>query len=464
MGIFAGKPRKAFDHPGVYDTEDFVRQCFVPTEGIVCTRQNKGYFHSRTMDYMGAPPGDDEAIQLCSYIIHDCTVQDKQCNLNISAKGLEVSLLGCLIFPPEDKLQPQVSKNSLRGPKKPKVKVDPLQQRIQAAEADETRQQGTRRRIDFTASPARPLCEFNKQIQTLQRVPAHEHRTMPPDGADRRLSVLAAILSVLTVALASVGGYEGYIFFVERSTYQNQALGLCFDGRRGGESLDDAKFTVRPGPWSLRQNQRGPPDPQLLCDIPVYAYECPQWANSADCSRLHSEELREVALLRTTGSGVFCFGSLGWFSWDQEACDADIWTCTFGSCSGYKKSERVCAATLSESYVCYFDPTRPGVGERETPFDYPLLRGVAMAALSVLTLAAGISACYFGATRVVPLLCSFGWTPLIVLATIVMSAGIGFMMEAAMIVLLPGVTPYSLVGGPRFPEVRQVTVADLGGA
>ena len=48
--------------------------------------------------------------------------------------------------------------------------------------------------------------EFNKQIQTLQRVPAHEHRTMPPDGADRRLSVLAAILSVLTVALASVGG------------------------------------------------------------------------------------------------------------------------------------------------------------------------------------------------------------------------------------------------------------------
>jgi len=32
-----------------------------------------------------------------------------------------------------------------------------------------------------------------------------------------------------------------------------------------------------------------------------------------------------------------------------------------------------------------------------------------------------------------------------------------------MIVLLPGVTPYSLVGGPRFPEVRQVTVADLGG-
>mmetsp|Transcript_10988 Transcript_10988/g.26507 ORF Transcript_10988/g.26507 Transcript_10988/m.26507 type:complete len:280 (-) Transcript_10988:33-872(-) len=139
MGIFAGKPRKAFDHPGVYDTEDFVRQCFVPTEGIVCTRQNKGYFHSRTMDYMGAPPGDDEAIQLCSYIIHDCTVQDKQCNLNISAKGLEVSLLGCLIFPPEDKLQPQVSKNSLRGPKKPKVKVDPLQQRIQAAEADETR-------------------------------------------------------------------------------------------------------------------------------------------------------------------------------------------------------------------------------------------------------------------------------------------------------------------------------------
>lgn len=140
MGISAGKPRKAFDHPGVYDTEDFVRQCFVPTEGLVCTRQNKGYFHSRTMDYVGVPPGDDESkIQLCSYIIHDCTVQDKQCNLNISAKGLEVSLLGCLIFPPEDKLQSQVSKNSLRGPKKPKVKVDPLQQRIQAAEADETR-------------------------------------------------------------------------------------------------------------------------------------------------------------------------------------------------------------------------------------------------------------------------------------------------------------------------------------
>ncbi|CAE7895171.1 unnamed protein product [Symbiodinium microadriaticum] len=358
--------------------------------------------------------------------------EDKQCNLNISAKGLE-------------------------------VKVDPLQQRIQAAEADETRQEGERRlkcpKFGIAGAMFRAITNF-----AASHTGSPCSRTMPPDGADRRLSVLAAILSVLTVALASVGGYEGYIFFLERSTYQNQVLGLCFDGRRVGESLDDAKFTVRPGPWSLRQNQRGPPDPQLLCDIPVYAYECPQWATARECGHLHAEEMREVALLRTAKSGVFCFGSLGWFSWDQEGCDADIWTCSFGPCNGYKKSERVCAATLSESYICYFDPGRPGVGERETAFDYPLFRGVAMAALSVLTLAAGISACYFGATRVVPLLCSFGWTPLIVLAAIVMSAGIGFLMEAAMIVLLPGVTPYSLVGGPRFPEARHVTVADLGGA
>ncbi|CAE7281468.1 unnamed protein product [Symbiodinium sp. CCMP2456] len=366
MGILAGKPRKAFDHPGVYDTEDFVRQCFVPTEGLVCTRQNKGYFHSRTMDYMGAPPGDDEAkIQLCSYIIHDCTVQDKQCNLNISAKGLEVQ---------------------------------------------------EERRLLLRWTPSSSEFKLPKQMKRGKREREE--------------------------------GYEGYVFFLERSTYQNQVLGLCFDGRRGGESLDDAKFTVR----------------QLLCDIPVYAYECPQWATARECGHMHPEEMREVTLLRTANSGVFCFGSLGWFSWDQEGCDADIWTCSFGPCNGYKKSERVCAATLSESYICYFDPTRPGVGEQETAFDYPLLRGMAMAALSVLTLAAGISACYFGAPRVLPLLCSFGWTPLIVLTAIVMSAGIGFMMEAAMIVLLPGVTPYSLVGGPRFPEARRVSVADLGGA
>ena len=46
------------------------------------------------------------------------------------------------------------------------VKVDPLQQRIQAAEADETRQEGERR-IGFAASLARTICVFWGQVHGL---------------------------------------------------------------------------------------------------------------------------------------------------------------------------------------------------------------------------------------------------------------------------------------------------------
>ena len=54
-----------------------------------------------------------------------------------------------------------------------------------------------------------------------------------------------------------------------------------------------------------------------------------------------------------------------------------IHTCSFTACFCSDACYRILFAYLRSS--CQ-DPTRPGVGERETAFDYPLLRGVAMAA------------------------------------------------------------------------------------
>ncbi|CAE7259499.1 unnamed protein product [Symbiodinium natans] len=262
-----------------------------------------------------------------------------------------------------------------------------------------------------------------------------------PANTSARWLVGLVYLFFLAVFLAAAAGYEGYFFLAERSIHENQVIGQCFDGRPGGESREDAKFTVRPSPWNMHPRRGDPPNPQLLCDIPVYAYECPAWASRRDCAQLHPEELQEVKLMRTQESGVFCFGSLGWFSWDQEACDADVWSCTFGPCNGYQKSARLCAAELSSgSYLCHFDPKAPGAGVSESSFAYPRWRGLVAGALAILALGTGVPACYLGFSSLWASLISSCPLPLYVIAALMASLGFGLFIQTAILVIMPGVT------------------------
>ena len=131
--------------------------------------------------------------------------------------------------------------------------------------------------------------------------------------------------------------------------------------------------------------------PELLCRFPVMVYQCPV---GGECEP--NPQLAMFERARTEGSGVFCWGVLGFYMWDTHPCADHIWNCTDGMCSGYQKSERLCAAKLHrQGYACFFDPDNPGVGVQEDRYTSSTALGVVCFVFLVLTSVCSCLLCYF---------------------------------------------------------------------
>ena len=169
--------------------------------------------------------------------------------------------------------------------------------------------------------------------------------------------------------------YEARLFLTSLQAYQNQAQGVCLDGR-SMEDQNSARFNVTTE--ALTWNQRlGPATetPELVCDFPVSVHLCPSDASIEEC-QTNAVNLPIYQRSRTEKTGVRCWGVLGFYMWGAHPCKDEIWHCTDGLCNGYRKSQRLCASNLRrEFYPCFFVPSSDEYRVQEERYAYPLDTG-----------------------------------------------------------------------------------------
>ncbi|CAJ1374361.1 unnamed protein product [Effrenium voratum] len=277
-------------------------------------------------------------------------------------------------------------------------------------------------------------------------------------------------------------GFTAYVFESFLGGWlasQRQVLGKCLDGRPAGDAWSTAEFSIRPRALSFKEKwEPSTETPEINCHFPVFVYRCPSWA-SLDSFEECKEDSTDLPMLhraRQEKTGVFCWGKLGFYMWDTHRCASDVWNCTTGACSGYLKSERLCAAELrSEAYACWFDPVNPAVGVQTRRYEYCTWTGLLALVLAVLTTVASASSTYFGSklvrglsergflerSRVREFIC--GPIPKYALLIICLIALIVFTEAVLFCLLLPGQTYYSIWGAAELPSSESLRVSDLHG-
>ena len=226
-----------------------------------------------------------------------------------------------------------------------------------------------------------------------EEVLTHSNFVVPMPPADRQI---AAVLALWTTILLCVSIYISTIFLASARVVQNQAHGQCIDGDDQG----DAHLLMRSERQTLKQRTepQAAETPELLCDVPVTVYLCPSWATFEECDQIPKHDLQRFQRVRKERTGVFCWGTLGFYMWGSQPCGNKVWNCTLvGPCSGYQKSERLCAARLHRAvYPCFFDPSNAAVNVQEQRYRYTIWAAVLSCFLVLLTACAGSGSVYFG--------------------------------------------------------------------
>ena len=272
------------------------------------------------------------------------------------------------------------------------------------------------------------------------------------------VSVWAAVLILLWWLF-----YEARLFRTSLQAYQNQAQGVCLDGR-SMEDQNSARFNVTT--QALTWNQRlGPATetPELVCDFPVSVHLCPRDASIEEC-QTNAPNLPSYQRSRDEKTGVRCWGVLGFYMWGAHPCEDEIWHCTDGLCNGYRKSQRLCATKLRpESYPCFFDPSNDEIRVQEERYTYPLDTGSLVIGL---LLALAFILLYFRGTffltlSSMKLVC--GSMKFVALFCVIVTFAITMVLlqRAVFLLLIPGETSYSIWGSPQVADPVSVHFKNL---
>lgn len=295
-------------------------------------------------------------------------------------------------------------------------------------------------------------------------------------SADGSTGLLVA-LSLWTPLLLGLTVYVSHTFLVSLQVVASQAQGKCYDGRHADQPLNVAHFQVMSEQPVFKQRvEPQTVTPELLCNFPVTVYLCPSWASFKECNQ-DPAELPMFQRARTEGTGVFCWGVLGFYMWGSHPCEDQIWNCTTdGLCNGYQKSERLCAARLDRAaYPCFFDPDNAEVGIKDERFTYSILAGLVCVFLGLLTSACSCFLVYFATGsfyRNFDSMSDFFQQFSLLTLFCGRNARFAYVIIAAMLVivslevvffvlLLPGQSYYSLWGAPQLADPVSVQLSHV---
>lgn len=259
--------------------------------------------------------------------------------------------------------------------------------------------------------------------------------------------------------------YEARLFLTSLQAYQNQAQGVCLDGR-SMEDQNSARFNVTTE--ALTWNQRlGPATetPELVCDFPVSVHLCPSDASIEEC-QTNAVNLPSYQRSRTEKTGVRCWGVLGFYMWGAHPCKDEIWHCTDGLCNGYRKSQRLCASNLRrEFYPCFFVPSSDEHPVQEERYAYPLDTG---SLVICLFLALAFILSYFRGTFLLTLssmklVCGSIKGVGLLCVIVILAITIVLLQRAIFLLLIPGETSYSIWGSPQVADPVSFHFKDLHG-